>query len=205
MDLRTVPRTALDTYLKTLRLPVKVAERALNRDESRTWPPTLLADRAEATVRGIAGRLWDDPVLTEQADRLRLATDDRERALRLRAAAEAHRAEADQKSSRKHEQAARIERTAQERADAAAEAVEAQAQRRETVIAEQAAKKKTAVRRQAAAKQDRLDQEAKQKRLQQLDREVEVLDLTAAASTQERASSALEEAAATVKARRKAQ
>src|SRR5436853_5026475 len=85
---RTITRAAVGGYLKTVRLPFDAAARVAGGDGSSGVG--LALDRAEAAARDVAGLALRDPKLREDARRRRIATDERTRALRLRAEAEQH-------------------------------------------------------------------------------------------------------------------
>ena len=206
MDLKQAPRVALDAYINTLRLPVRLVERLTVGDDTEAiWPPSLVVDRAEAMLREFAGQLWRDDELTAQAERIRLATDERERALRLRVAAEEARTEADATLRRTQEQAEKARLAAARDAEQAEARVERDTEQREAAIARQAATKKAAAREKAAAQKKQLDKQAKVTRLNQLDRESDVLAEETEAADAATAATVLADAAANVKARRKAQ
>ena len=79
--LRTIPRVAIGGSLTLIRLPVDSVVRLAGGGDSIE----LALDRAEATVRGLAGFALGDDVLIDDAARRRDAAAEREQALRLRA------------------------------------------------------------------------------------------------------------------------
>ena len=186
MDIRTIPRTALNGYLRLLRVPVDAATGLLPREGEGA---RVLVDRADAVVRDVAGRLWRDDELREDARRRLLAADERERALRLRSEAEARTEQADAELRRREEEAGSRRRRAEEQAEEQRRRVEEQAQAEKRRASEQAARNKAAVRKAAAETEAELDKQARRTRLEQLDTEAEVLAeqekaLTAADETQ---------------------
>jgi len=74
---------AVDTYLKMLRAPARLAAGRLGGDAAE-----IALDRADARLRNLAGALLGDDELTSDAIRRRAAADERERALRLDTEAE---------------------------------------------------------------------------------------------------------------------
>lgn len=206
MDLKTAPRLALDAYLTTLRYPIRLVERlSTGGDDTAIWPPMLAVDRAEAMIREWAGQLWRDDELTAEAQRIRLAADERERAMRLRIAAAETRTEADEDLRRRQAQAEKARLAAAREAEQTEARVEKEAKEREAAIAKAAAAKRASVEAQATAEKKRLAKQAKVARLQQLDREADVLTEETEAADAARAAQVLADAAANVKARRKAQ
>src|SRR4051812_3858781 len=105
--LRQISRAAVGGYVKAVRLPLDTAARVAGRGNGRTSGITLALDRAEATARDVAGRALGDAELRHDAGRRRLAADERERALRLRAEAEQHEEIADESLSEGRQRAAR--------------------------------------------------------------------------------------------------
>ena len=98
MNLRSTPRTALDRYLKLLRLPADVAVKAFARGQNgATTPAEQAVDRVDATVRDAVGRMFNDTELQADAQRRRAAVNERGRALKLRATAEERSEQADEK------------------------------------------------------------------------------------------------------------
>ena len=89
MNLRPIPRTALDGSLRLARMPLDTALALLpGNGTGRAATAALALDRADATTRAVAGALLSDPVLTDDARQRLGAVDERERALRLRVEAE---------------------------------------------------------------------------------------------------------------------
>src|SRR4051794_14068206 len=117
MNARVIPRTAVGGYLKLIRLPFDAAVSLLPGNGTGSGPSLALAlDRAEASARAVAGAVLGDPVLREDATRRRAAADERERALRLRTAAEHKTERADEHLSQRQEGAERRRAQARERA-----------------------------------------------------------------------------------------
>jgi hypothetical protein len=63
MTLKEIPRTAIDSYLKVVRLPVDRAIALFDRDGEGGSGAALAVDRLDATVRDLAGRAVGDEVL----------------------------------------------------------------------------------------------------------------------------------------------
>jgi colicin import membrane protein len=122
MNVRDIPTTAVDSYLKLVRLPVDSAIRLLPGNGTGARPAAKLAvDRADATVRALIAGLLGDDTLREDAQRRRAAADEREQALRLHAEAERTAEQADARLDERKEQATRRRREARQRADAKGE------------------------------------------------------------------------------------
>ena len=206
MSLQTIPRTAVDSYLKLLRLPADAVARALrprNGRDGETTGVELALDRVEATLRDVAGSVLRDPELRDDARRRRAAANERERALTLRAAADHRSQEADdelarrsQTAERERQAAARREQEKKERADQmrVAESRElAQVESRRRAAAEDAARKA----------EEALDDRSRRARLEQLETEAETLEEEQEALTARSESQRLRRAAGETKAARK--
>src|SRR5919107_6175664 len=105
MNLRTLPRLAVNGYLTAAKWPVERVARAVGRGNGTTSGAELFVDRADAAVRDAIGRVTLDPELRQDAARRSAAADERERALRLRATAQQTKAQADEQLSEAQERA----------------------------------------------------------------------------------------------------
>src|SRR5512144_1081919 len=92
MNLHTIPRAAVGGYLTALRWPLDRGLRLVGHNGASE----LRLDRAEASVRGVAGVVLGDPQLREDAARRHAAADEREHAQRLRAEANERREQTDE-------------------------------------------------------------------------------------------------------------
>src|SRR3954468_8931726 len=144
----SVTNKAVDGYLKLVRIPLDTAVGLLPGNGNGRGPAAGLAlDRADATVRTIAGTILRDSDLLHDAQRRRTAADEREKALRLRAAAQRKAQEADAKLESRQDRAAREFKRAERRAGAQRE--QAKPRREEK---KRQAGKATASRRQTSRK-----------------------------------------------------
>jgi colicin import membrane protein len=172
MDVRALPRAAVDRSLRLARLPVDAATRLLPEDQ----PVRLAVDRADATLRGLAGRVLGDRSLQEEAQDRRVAAAERERALRLRAEAELRADRADtefeQRQTQAEERREQAAATAEEREQRAEEQRDAEVRR----ITETEEQKKKAVRKTAAKVEESIESRAKRTRLAELEQEAVALE-----------------------------
>src|SRR5947209_5181354 len=105
MQLPTLAHRAVDQWLKILRLPVQASLQVLpNGSQGPRNAALLTVDRADATVRATIGSILNDNELVADAQRRRVAAEERERALSLRLTAEAKKAEADDRLAERHEE-----------------------------------------------------------------------------------------------------
>jgi hypothetical protein len=122
MQIKEIPRDALELGFRSARLPLTLAEKLLARSDSN-WPPALVFDKVEAGVKDIVGRATGDETLQASARLQRATVTRREEAMAERA----HAAEVEQQAEARAE--ARRDELAAER-----EAVEdAEAQRKEQI------------------------------------------------------------------------
>jgi hypothetical protein len=204
MSLRTISRSAIGGYFKLLRLPLDAAFalRPRNRQGDSSGA-TIALDRMEATLRGIAGRTLGDEELVRDAERRRLAANERERARRLRSEAEKRSEQAGERLSKKAEKADHQRHRASQRATERKKQAE-QSRRAETRrIAEIEARRRRASKNAAARKEEAIEDRSKRARLQQLNGEADALAKQKAALTAKNESQRLRRAATKTKAARK--
>ncbi|MDP2712662.1 MAG: hypothetical protein Q8O56_15715 [Solirubrobacteraceae bacterium] len=87
MSIRAIPRSAVDGAVKLTRMPLDIVVSLLPGDGSSGGPgPSagIALDRLEATVRDVAGMALGDDEMRADADRRRIAADERAQALRQR-------------------------------------------------------------------------------------------------------------------------
>src|SRR5256885_16118718 len=175
MTLLTIPRKALEGYIKLVRLPVD-GMLALTGGGDSAAAVKLALDRVEATVRGAAGAMLGDHALRADARRRREAAGERERALRLRAEAERRSDRADDRIADKETEADRRRTRAAEQAQLKRD----QAQRRRASTKSKAARstqrRKQTAKEAAARAQEAIAERAKPDRLGQLDTKAEALE-----------------------------
>jgi DNA repair exonuclease SbcCD ATPase subunit len=150
MQIKEIPRDALELGLRGARLPLTVAEKLLALGDS-SWPPALVFDKVEAGVKDIVGRATRDETLQASARLLRAEVTRREEAMTERA----HAAEVKQQAEARAE-ARRDELTAKreavEDAEAERERQIEQAEREARERADKEAEAKRSATRTTAAK-----------------------------------------------------
>ena len=176
MNVRVIPRTAVDGYLKLVRLPLDAAIGLLpGNGTGRGTAAALALDRMDAAARTVAGAVLGDSVLREDAARRHLAADERGRALRLRAEAQRRSEGAESRRAERQDLADRQRKRAKQRAAGNRR----QAERRREQKTRQAAKaesKRRGTSRKAAARIDgAVDARARKARLKTLDTKAEAL------------------------------
>ncbi|HET9074854.1 MAG TPA: hypothetical protein VFN48_09760 [Solirubrobacteraceae bacterium] len=202
--LRTIERTALDSSLKLVRIPLDTAIRLLpGADGGRGAAVALLVDQADASVRRAAGTLLGDEVVREDAERRSAAVQERRRAAELRARA-AQTAEASNERLAQREQAADEQRrraaaTAEKRRQAADRTAKAKAEAAQT----SAAQRQRANREATAKAEQAIGEREDQAKLRALEEKEAALTEKEKALTASDESQRLAAAAAQAKAERK--
>lgn len=98
MQIKEIPRDALELGFRGARLPLTVAEKLLARGDS-SWPPALVFDKVEAGVKDIVGRAIRDETLLAAGRLQRATVGKREEAMAERA----HAAEVEQQAEARAE------------------------------------------------------------------------------------------------------
>jgi hypothetical protein len=200
MNLRTIPRAAFKGYLRVARIPIDAAIRVLpgNREARR-----LSADRADATARSVAGTMFGDAELREDAQRRRTVADERSRAKKLRAEAQRRDQQGEAVAEEHREQAQRRRREAGERAQARRQNA-TRAKQEKTRRAQEGERKRTQTVRKAQARaEEQIEQRADEARLSAVDRQAEAAQERQEALVEGDEAQRLAEAAGRVKAERK--
>jgi hypothetical protein len=166
--LTTLPRVAVTSYLRLLRLPVDAAGSITRHDEA--WAPVLAFDAFEAQVLGLLGSVLRDDDLVQDAKRQKTRVEQLRRAAELEAAATERRVEADQELEQKRSEARSKAKAAEDRKE-----------REEDRLEESKESAKRNVRKEAAAKQSRAKKaaDARESRLEAKERDAEAKRLAA--------------------------
>jgi len=205
MSLRDIPRSAVGGAVKLTRLPLDIVVSMIPGNGTGTKPAAAIAvDRFEATLRDAAGIALFDNELREDAMRRRLAADERERELRLRAEAERHSTEADEHFSGRVEDAEERRSAAEQRAAKERQAAEQRKQQRAAKAAQREGTRKAANRKVRAKVDEKIDQDADAARLEALEKESKALEEREAALTAQTEAQRLQDEATKKKAARKA-
>jgi hypothetical protein len=203
MGIRAIPARALDGYFSLVKWPLDAVARRTRRDADSTSPAELFFDRIDATVRDTAGRILGDEALQDDARRRRLAASERERALELRAGAEAKTEQADKEFARRHRAAEERRRSAERRAAGETRRIEQEKQAKERAVEQTAAQRTSASRKVASTVEGAVDDKADKSRLQQLQVEADALREEEKALGAEAKAKTLAKAAGNAKATRK--
>jgi len=158
MELAKIRRHALSLWLRGVRLPLTVAERALApREDPASWPPAIAFEKVEATIKEAVARATGDEVLHGMAHLQRTEIDKREEALAKRAEAETTRAEAREELSRAEADLDREREQAAARARRREEQIDRKERAARSAVARRATAKKATAKRAAAARAKAVD------------------------------------------------
>jgi len=201
MSLTSIPRAALDRSLKLIRTPVDVAlSRATG---NRSSAVKVAVDRADATVRGVAGTALRDETLKGDAQRRHAAADERQRATELRGRAGTVREEADARAAEREAEAERRRRDAAQKAERRRKAAQKRRDTAKSKATKEAQQRKQQAKKEAEKTEEQAGKRAKKERLEQLEGKEAALNEKEAALTEAAEAERLKEAAAKAKAKRK--
>ena len=157
MNVRTLPRTVVKTYLSAARLPLNAVAKANGQQGNDQWPPVLAFEGFEASVETVLGSLLRDDALLE-AGRLRQAkVAQLRKAARLEAVADSTRQHAREEFTERREAAQTKRAQADKRAAAREQQIEREAAQRTNNVDQTTAKKKAAAQQVKAAQEKVID------------------------------------------------
>ena len=204
MNVRLIPRTALTGYLRLVRTPLDTAIGLLPGNGNGPKPAAQLAvDRADATVRTVAGALLRDPVLMEDGQRRRQAALERERAAELRSREQQTADTADERLEQREEQARKRRQRAREPANARRREAESQAQKEKQQAAKTESRRREASQKAAAKREEAIEKRAPREELQSMEAKSEALRTREAELAARDEARRLADAASKVRAERK--
>jgi len=201
MNLRSIPRGALTTSLTLARVPLDAAIGLLPR--RRAESASLAADRADATIRSVAGTLTADRQLREDARKRRAATNERRKAAALRGRAEQVTEDAHETAEVHGERAQRRRTEADRRAARRRTEAKRDAERNRSRAATAEQRRKEASRKVEDRVETQIEAEAPEKRLDALEERAEAEEQAVEALTAADEAQRLGDAAAAVKEERK--
>jgi hypothetical protein len=205
MNVRLIPRTALNGYLRLVRTPLDTAIGLLPGNGDGPRPAAqLVVDRADATVRSMAGTLLRDPVLLEDGQRRRQAARERERAVRLRTSEDQTAEVADERLEQREEQARKQRQRARETANARRRQAESQAQKEKQQAAKTSSRRREASQKAAAKREEAIQKQAPREELQATQAKSDALRAREAELAARDEARRLADAASKVRAERKA-
>jgi DNA anti-recombination protein RmuC len=204
MNIRTLPRIAIRGSLFALRTPLSLAASALPGGEGGARDSARLAvERLDVSLLDTVARVTLDRDLAEEARLKRVALAERERATRLRANADREQARAEQELAERREQAERLREGADRRAEARRNAAEERRSQRQNAAAKVGQQRRQTNRGIERAHEQRVEEQAKQARLEALDKKLDALDERQEAIAERQEAERLAGAAARAKEERK--
>lgn len=204
MNVRVIPRSAVQGYLKLVRTPLDTAIGLLPGNGKGPKPGAQLAvDRADATVRSVAATLLRDPVLRADGERRRQAAHERERGLRLRDRADQTAGEADARLQEREQRVQQERQLARETAKARRRQAETRAQTKKQQAVRAESRRRGAARAAAAQREQAIEKRAPREQLQTLEAKSDGLRAREHELAARDEARRLAEAAGKVKAKRK--
>jgi hypothetical protein len=195
--------SALDTYLRLLRRPVDVAVGLIpGRRAGPGAVARLTVDRFDASLRSVLGAALGDQELSEQARRRQAATDERERAVKLRQEANAAQDRSEVQLEARHEQATERREQARSRAATRRRQADRTAQSRTRRARQTEGERLQASRDQEGRTAERIEADADRERLPAVEEQAQALAEREAALEQADEARRIGEAAARVKSER---
>jgi hypothetical protein len=204
MNVRSIPRTAVENSLRLVRVPLDAAIGWLPGNGTGARPTAMLAlDRTDATLRAFAGTILGDSVLREDAQRRHAALKQREHAQELRGEAEEKTDQADALLEERHDRVVRQRAQAELRAKSRRENADRQRDERRRRAGETASKREAASNKAAARADQAVNERAPKSRLKALDAKADALRKKEEALSARDEARRLREAASRTKAERK--
>lgn len=205
MNVRVIPRAAVQGSLRLVRTPLDAAMSLLPANGTGALPTAQLAvDRADAAIRSVAGSLLGDPVLRDDGQRRREAAHDRARALRLRDRAEQTAEHADVRLQEREDQAREQRRGARQASSARRRQAETRAEKDKQQAAKIEGRRQKAARAIAARREEAIEERAPREQLKTLDAKDRALRAREKELNARDEAERLADAASQVKANRKA-
>ena len=195
MSPKTLTRNAVDLYLRTTLAPWQAVGRFARLGGDRTSPLEVAVGRVDAAVREFVGRAISDEELLADAERRRVAADNRAVAIELHTEAERREQEAEERRRQREEQAEHARARAEEQAEKKREATEQTANERRQAVRKAASSRKQSVKKAAARKREAIDEAARDARLEELREKEAALDAEEQAVTEEQRAARLKQSA----------
>jgi hypothetical protein len=203
MDLHVIPRTVIDRSIRMARLPLDVAIDLIEGSDP-VGPAHIAVDRTDASARELFGRITGDEKLVSEAAQKRAAANKRGEALRLRNQAARDEVEAVEAIDSGRKKAESRRKQAEKTAEAREAAAEKRAEEELRQVDTQASRQEAAVHNAEKVAAERRAKQERRAKLEALeDKESALAEKEDALTTREEAER-LEEAAASIKAERKA-
>jgi hypothetical protein len=175
MNVQTVPRKVIHTYLSVARLPLNAAAKVSGQLQNEQWPPALAFEGFEASVETTLGSLLRDDELRESGRLRQAKVAQLRKGAQLEAVADSKRELAQQEVQETREEAAATRKAATQRAEQRERQIEREAQQRKAQADQKAAKQAVAARQTKAAQEKVIDRRERAVTTQALAEESEAL------------------------------
>lgn len=157
MNVQTLPRTVINTYLSVARAPLNAVAKASGQQNNEQWPPALAFEGFEASVETVLGSLLRDNDLVESGRLRQAKVAQLRKAAELEAVADTTRTQAREEFTERRE-AAQAKRTqAEQRAAQREQQIEREAEQRKNKVDQTTTKKKAAAQQAKAAQEKVID------------------------------------------------
>jgi hypothetical protein len=203
MELNTIPRTAVRLTLDGLRLPVIAAENIAGQRDNDSWPPAVLFESFEATVKQVVGSVIRDETLVDEGRIQQAKVGELRKAVELEVEADQKRAVADGELQARRQTAEQQRRKVEEDTRRREQAIEREKRAAEQKAEREAAERRAAVDRAADVRDKRVSATERQARLTRVEAESTALTAQRRAVKASKTAAALGDAVEQKKTERK--
>lgn len=175
MNVQTLPRRVLHTYLSAARLPLTAVAKVSGQKDNEQWPPALAFEGFEASVETTVGSLLRNDALLESGRVRQAKVAQLRKAVQLEAVADSKRELAQQKVRETREKAAAKRKEATQLAERREQEIERDAQQKKATVEQKAAKQEAAARQTKAAQDKVIERRERAATAQALAEESEAL------------------------------
>jgi hypothetical protein len=181
MNVQTLPRTVISTYLSVARLPLSAVAKASGQQDNEQWPPALAFEGFEASVETVLGSLLRDNDLVETGRLRQAKVAQLRKAAQLEAVADTTRQQAREEFAERRDAAAAKKQQAEQRAETREQQIEREAAARKAEVDRATAKKKAAAQQVKAAQDKVIDRRERVATTEALTKEEQALKAQQAA------------------------
>jgi len=175
MNVQTLPRTVVNTYLSVARLPLNAVAKVSGQHDNEQWPPALAFEGFEASVETTLGSLLRNDLLLESGRVRQAKVAQLRKAAQLEAVADTKRELAQQEVRETREQAAAKRTAATQRAEQREQNIEREATQRKAQVGQKAAKQTAAAQQTKAAQEKVIERRERAATVQALAEESDAL------------------------------
>jgi hypothetical protein len=181
MNVQTLPRTVISTYLSVARLPLSAVAKASGQQDNEQWPPALAFEGFEASVETVLGSLLRDSDLVETGRLRQAKVAQLRKAAQLEAVADTTRQQAREEFADRRDAVQAKRQQAEQRAQTREQQIEREAAQRKAEVDRAAAKKKAGAQQVKAAQEKVIDRRERVATTEALTKEEQALKAQQAA------------------------